>query len=113
LPASPPGCAGTPRRIRVETGALNQQGMSPVDAVPVLLDCAREGFIAECGLETEDETQLLHIICRDPEGTAGTGQECSLWFEADTFALLRGEIAQDGFTVIRCTFTKFERTGAG
>ena len=99
--------------IRVETGALNQQGMSPVDAVPVLLDCAREGFIAECGLETEDETQLLHIICRDPEGTAGTGQECSLWFEADTFALLRGEIAQDGFTVIRCTFTKFERTGAG
>ena len=99
--------------IRVETGALNQQGMSPVDAVPVLLDCAREGFIAECGLETEDETQLLHIICRDPEGTAGTGQECSLWVEADTFALLRGEIAQDGFTVIRCTFTKFERTGAG
>ena len=36
--------------VRLETGPLNEQGLSPVDALPVLLAAAREGFIAECGM---------------------------------------------------------------
>ena len=90
--------------VRVETGPLNESGMSPVDAVPVLMDYVREGFIAECGLEGEGESERLRMICRDPEGSAGVGQECSLWFDTATHALVRGELSQDGYTVIQCTF---------
>ena len=93
-----------------ETGALNPDGMSPVDAIPALLAYAREGFIAECGMETVNETELLRIVCRDPEGTAGAGEECSLWFAPDTHALLRGELSQDGYTVIQCVFSQFTMT---
>ena len=96
--------------VRWETGALNDSGMSPVDAIPALLRYAQKGFMAECGMETVEETELLRIVCRDPEGTAGVGQECSLWFDSETHALVRGELSQDGFTVIQCRFTEFARS---
>ena len=98
--------------VRLETGPLNADGLSPVDAVPALLTAAREGFMAECGMELLGETQALRVCCRDPEGTAGTGTEITLWFAPDTHALLRGELAQDGFTVIQCDFTSFTFTTA-
>ena len=94
--------------MRVETGPLDGSGMSPVDAVPVLLDYAEGGFIAACGMETLEEQEVLRVDCREPEAAAGTGRECSLWFDPSTHALLRGELSQDGFTVIQCVFTEFQ-----
>lgn len=94
--------------MRVETGPLDDSGMSPVDAVPVLLDYAEGGFIAACGMETLEEQEVLRVDCREPEAAAGTGRECSLWFDPSTHALLRGELSQDGFTVIQCVFTEFQ-----
>lgn len=94
--------------VRWETGDLDGNGMSPVDAVPVVLEYAREGFMAECGMEDWEEKQVLRVVCRDPEGTAGTGLECSLWFDPESHAILRAELSQDGFVVIQCVFTQFE-----
>ena len=94
--------------MRVETGPLDGSGMSPVDAVPVLLDYAEGGFIAACGMETLEEQEVLRVDCREPEAAAGTGRECSLWFDPSTHALLRGELSQNGFTVIQCVFTEFQ-----
>ena len=73
-----------------------------------LLTAAREGFLAQCVMETaEDGTAVLHTVSRDPEAEPGSGTELQLWFQADTHALLRGEISQDGFTVIQCVFRDF------
>ena len=94
--------------VRVETGPLDGSGMSPVDAVPVLLDYAEAGFIAACGMETLNEAQALRVDCREPEAAAGEGRACSLWFDPSTHALLRGELSQDGFTVIQCEFSNFQ-----
>ena len=93
---------------RVETGALSPEGLSPVDAVPALIAYAREGFMAECTEETLGETETVRISCREPDAAAGTGTEAELWFDKATHALLRGEIAVDGFTVIQCVFTGFQ-----
>lgn len=76
--------------MRVETGPLDDSGMSPVDAVPVLMDYVQEGFIAECGMEDQGESEVLRVVCREPESAAGEGRECSLWFDTSTHALLRG-----------------------
>lgn len=97
--------------IRVETGELNAQGLSPMDALPALLTGVREGFLAECCLETtEDGTEILHTVSRDPNAKPGSGMELQFWFHAETHALLRGEISQDGFTVIQCVFHEFTMT---
>ena len=117
---SPENIAGVTARIsagetaleydgtRVETGPLDGSGMSPVDAVPVLLDYAEGGYIAACGMETVDEREVLRVDCREPEAAAGEGRACSLWFDPSTHALLRGELSQDGFTVIQCEFSNFQ-----
>ena len=94
--------------VRVETGPLDDTGLSPVSAVPVLLDYAQSGYIAACGMETLEDREVLRVDCRDPEETPGTGRECILWFDPDTHALLRGELSQDGYTVIQCDFSNFQ-----
>ena len=69
--------------ISVETGPLDEDGLTPVSAVPALLEAARSGYIT------------------------GTGAETALWFDAATHALTRGEISTDGFRVILCEFSEF------
>lgn len=91
--------------LSVETGPLDGDGLTPVSAVPALLEAARSGYITACALE-EDGT-VLRVDCGDPAGSPGTGTETALWFDAATHALTRGEISTDGFRVILCEFSEF------
>ena len=87
----------------VETGPLDENGLTPVSAVPALLETARAGYITACALEDT----LLRVDCGDPEGTPGTGLETSLWFSPETHALVRGAIFVDGFQAVLCEFSDF------
>ena len=97
--------------VRVETGPLNEAGLSPMNALPVLLTGIQEGFLAESVLEGGgEEPETLHITIRDPEAEAGSGTELQIWFDLATHAMLRGEISQDGFTVVQCVLSGFSMT---
>jgi hypothetical protein len=91
----------------VETGPLNEEGLTPVSAVPALLEAARSGYIRAWSLERD--TGLLRLDCGDPEGKPGSGVETSLWFDTQTHALEKGEISSDGFRVISCEVTQFTK----
>ncbi len=91
--------------ISVETGPLDENGLTPVSAVPALLEAARSGYITACALE--EDGAVLRVDCGDPAGSPGTGAETALWFDAATHALTRGEISTDGFRVILCEFSEF------
>ena len=91
--------------LSVETGPLDPDGLTPVSAVPALLEAVRSGYITACALE-EDGT-LLRVDCGSPEGAPGSGTETALWFDASTHALAKGEISVDGFRVILCEFSDF------
>ena len=91
--------------VMVETGPLNEEGLTPISAVPALLECLRSGYIAACGYTDEG---LLRLDCGDPEGTPGTGTEYVLVLDPATGSLLRGEILQDGFRCITSTFSEKE-----
>ena len=91
----------------LETGALDEDGLTPLSAVPVLLESARSEFIDSCTAEALGERDALRILCRDPEKAAGQGREVTLWFDTRTRALVRGEIAVDGYRVIVCEFLEF------
>ncbi len=93
--------------VSLETGALDTTGLSPVSAVPVLLNYVKTGFIAEVNREELGETACLRVSCRDPELQPGVGTEGTLWFDLETHALVQGEIAVDGTRVILCEFTQF------
>lgn len=97
--------------VMLETGPLDSAGLSPIDALPALLGYAREGFVAECVLEDWNGELRLRAACRDPQKEPGTGVEVQLWFQPETFALLRGEISEEGTTVLQCEFTSFTMNG--
>ena len=91
--------------VSVETGPLDENGLTPVSAVPALLEAARSGYITTCALE--EDGAVLRVDCGDPAGSPGTGTETALWFDAASHALMRGEVSVDGFRVILCEFSEF------
>ena len=93
--------------VRLETGPVNEEGLSPLDALPTFLTAMESGYIAETGSEMRGETEVLRICCRDPETDPGQGLETVLWFDKAQKTLLRGEVRSDGFTVIQCEFSAF------
>ena len=104
--------AGTDSRLEfdgvsLETGLLDGSGLTPVSALPALLEAARSGYIVTCALE-EDGT-LLRVDCGDPSASPGSGTETVLWFDTSTHALVRGEVSVDGFRAILCEFLEFTR----
>ena len=80
----------------LETGELAPGGLTPMGAIPALLE--------ELG-----EVQALRVVSRDPEEKQGSGTETTLWFDAATHALVRGEISQDGVCVLQCEFSQFTK----
>ena len=51
----------------------------------------------------------VRVVSRDPEEKQGSGTETTLWFDAATHALVRGEISQDGVCVLQCEFSQFTK----
>lgn len=95
--------------VRLETGPISPEGLSPVDSLPAFLDYIRSGSITQCGTETLGAAEALRIQCGDPEMAPGSGTEAILWFDKETHALLQGELRSDGFTVIQCKLTAFTK----
>jgi len=95
--------------LSVETGPLNDQGLTPMSAIPALLEAARSAYITASCLE---DAGLLRMDCGSPDVPPGTGTEYILWFTADGHDLVRGEVLQDGLRRITCTFSQFTKEGS-
>lgn len=92
--------------LSLETGFLDGESLSPVSALPTLMEAACTQYIDRCTLTDG----VLEVHCADPEEKPGAGQEVTLWFDAQTHALTGGEISQDGRRVIACQITEFTKT---
>ena len=93
----------------LSTGPLTGEGLTPLEAVPFLMEQATKGYMARCTFEGEAENRVLKVLCRDPEGTEGVGTECTLYFDPTTHDLLGMEVSYDGFTVLTAEMTNFTR----
>lgn len=91
--------------VVLETGALNEDGLTPVGAVPALLTALREGYLDTCVLEDWETGRVLRMLIRDPERQPGEGLELLVWLEESSGRLLRAEFSQDGACVIQCEFS--------
>lgn len=95
--------------ISMETGILSQDGFSPMEAIPVLMNYILSGYIAQCAYDGSETQNLLWVSCREPENSPGKGTEAELWFDVETHALTQAEILYDGYTVIQCIFSDFTK----
>lgn len=96
--------------VRLETGPLDDSGLSPMDALPALFSAMETETVAETGTEIDGEAEVLRLTLRDPDETPGEGRETILWFDKARKTLLRAELRSDGTTVVRCVFSAFAYT---
>lgn len=92
--------------VCIETGTLNEGGLTPLSAVPAILEAVRGAYITSCCFD--DAGQLL-VCYGNSEVPLGTGTEYTLWFQSETGDLIRGEISVDGRRCIQCTFSPFTK----
>ena len=93
--------------VALETGPLNQEGLSPLDALPAFVAAMQTGYLAESGSEWMGETEVLRLVFREPDRNPGQGMETVLWFDKEGGSLRQGELRSDGYTVVRCGFPSF------
>lgn len=93
----------------LSTGALTGDGLTPLEAVPFLMEQLVSGYMARCAFETEGERQVLKILCQDPGGAEGTGRGCALYFDPDSHDLLRAELSWDGAVVLTAKLSNFTK----
>lgn len=87
-------------------GLLDGDGLTPVSAVPALMEQIEKGYMAKCAWAGENG-EYLQISFRDPELEANTGTQFLLTFHRASRALLSAEVSAAGETVLTAAFSNF------
>ncbi len=94
--------------VILDTGAFSSGGVSPVEAFPLMISAWQNGYIAGNYTEKFGETEC---VVAEIDLTKADQQDKVLhkvWFDKDTCLPVQGEIAVNGYTVIKCRFEKAE-----
>ncbi|MGM9536822.1 MAG: hypothetical protein ACI3VN_00650 [Candidatus Onthomonas sp.] len=90
--------------ISLETGQLSPDGLSPADALPVLLTACASGAVVESGWTDWEEERCLYLLIQNPNAQES---QIALWANPETWALCQAEIRWEEQRVISFTFTDF------
>lgn len=96
--------------ISLDAGGYSAAAISPVAALPKLMEAACAGYVTEKSEETVGERPCLRLACDLPEDE---GSVYTTWYDQQTLLPLRSEIAADGMVVFEVAWTRFEVTGQG
>lgn len=83
----------------LDTGAITEDGMTPIEAIPTMINAWKSGYISECYTEKLDETNTLVIVIDLSEGLSQR-----TWFDVTTNLPVKSETVSGEFVVIECKF---------
>lgn len=81
--------------VRLGAGALDETGLTPVSALPAVIDAIQSGYLELLWWEEAYICARLHV---------SDSSVLTLWLEEDTLVPYVAEIASDGCVVVRCIF---------
>ena len=88
----------------VTTGAVTRNGLSPAEAIPVLINQWKTGYITASSYEKINGTDAVYFRSDITDSILqGT------WFEKDSARPIHSEIYEDGNLVITCDFDDTEQ----
>ena len=95
--------------ISLDAGTYSAAAVSPVVALPKLMEAAAWGYPTEQSEEMLGERTCIRMACdlSDAPGTLYT-----TWFDAQSLLPLRSEITVDGALLFEVTWSRFEVTGS-
>lgn len=88
--------------VELDTGTLNADGLTPVDAMAAALSCCQAGLLLECSLEAESTE--LYAEFENPNNANCTAQ---CWFDLENHALKRADLTSGGETLVTLQFSSF------
>ncbi|MBR3704874.1 MAG: hypothetical protein IKM11_05260 [Oscillospiraceae bacterium] len=95
--------------ISLDAGTYSAAAVSPVVALPKLMEAAAWGYPTEQSEEMLNDRTCIRLACdlSDAPGTLYT-----TWFDAQSLLPLRSEITVDGALLFEVTWSRFEVTGS-
>lgn len=90
--------------VSLETGKLTASGLSPADAVPVLLRTCAEGSILSCSQMDEN------ILFAELENPLDSSVTLNCTFDSETMSLSHAELYCGGQRVLDMAFTELQLT---
>lgn len=91
--------------LTLETGQLSPDGLSPADALPVLLDTCANGALLESGwVDWGEAEDCLYLLLQNPNAQKSTA---ALWADPETGALYQAELRWEEQRVIQFVFSDF------
>ncbi len=83
----------------LDTGAVTKDGLSPAEAIPVLISQWQSGCISGCNYEKFGDIQALAVTTDITETV-----HQRTWFDVKTRLPIRAELSDNGKMVIACQF---------
>jgi len=90
--------------VTLDTGELFGKGLSPIEAIPMMLNAWRSGYITETRSEKIDKADTLAVTFDLKPAGSETEIAHTVWFDKDSHLPVKAEIIYDGYRVIDCTF---------
>ena len=95
--------------VRLDTGALSGDGLSPVDGMRTALNALACGRQLSCEPDTLAGEAVLVLELSNPDWANEDSTVCA-WLAADGGALRRAEVRWQGTTVVTYEFSTFDYT---
>lgn len=86
----------------LETGPLSGAGLTPVEALPAMLNAWQSAYVSSAGQEKLDDSPCIHVVYKST--VSGVEIQQDAWFAADSFKPLKAETLAGGIRVIECVF---------
>ena len=93
--------------VSLDAGSYSAAAISPVAALPNLMEAASSGYVTEKGEEQLGERSCLRLACDLKEED---GILYATWFDQETLLPLRSEITVNGELVFEVAWSSFEVT---
>lgn len=92
----------------IDTGVLYGTGITPVEALPLIVNAIREGYVSS--VYTENLDGVDYITVEIDETPAGESEKIiyTLWFAAEDDSLHKAEISADGFVSVSALFKEVQ-----
>ncbi len=90
--------------VALDTGSLTDDGLSPLEAVPLMIKAWADGRITETKREKADGRELLCVTYDVSKPENGKKMSHIAWFDVKTRLPVRAEIISNGYRVINCSF---------
>lgn len=94
--------------VILDTGVVYGTGVSPIEALPLIVNAVREGYVTEVYTESLDGTDCIAVEIDDTPAGEKTKTLYTLWFSSADHTLRKAELTVDGFSVISASFKEVQ-----